>query len=326
MRRWLAALLLLGACTDRVGDQSSTPPEDAAAAPGIEAGAPLPVQDAAPPVDRQRIVRVATYNVHLFFDPICDSGDCSQGFERAPSQAAFEQRAARLAATLERLDADFLALEEIESQLCFDAIVAALRARGIHYPVAVFGETGAPASVDVAVLGRGELLSTERHRDTPLPLPSGGTTTFARELLEVRMAYRGLTLDFFAAHFRSKNNDDPERRLAEAKAAGAILDAAARARPSELIVLGGDLNDEPGSQALMALEAPGTLLRLAADLPIGEQGTYVYEGRSQAIDHLYGAGATAAAYVPGSTLALRDAGGGFGESDHAALRADLAVP
>lgn len=330
MIRALAALLLVGTawagCTDQVGERATAPREpDGGAA--LEAGAPAAEAGATPEAGRDRIVRVATYNVHLFFDPTCDSGSCDgSSFESTPSQAEFEQRAARLASTLERLDADVVALQEIENQTCFDAIVAALEARGLHYPVAVFGETGAPASVDVAILARGELLSVQGHRATPLPLPSGETTTFARELLEVRLAYGGLTLDVFAAHFRSKNNDDPARRLAEANAAGQILDAAAKARPTELVILGGDLNDVPGSEALVALEQPGTLVRLAADRPPLEQATYFYQGVRQAIDHLYGAAATPAAYVAKSAVALHDAGGGFGESDHGALRVDLARP
>lgn len=316
MSRWLALAFGLCACTDRVGQLPSSSQLEAGVA---EAG----TLDASVDATRAQLVRVATYNVHLFFDTVCDSGSCDGGFEQIPTASAFAERAARLAATLERIDADVIALEEIENQTCFDAIRAALSARGLDYPVAVFGEIGTPASIDVAVLGRGQLLSTDRHRATPLPLPSGETTTFARELLEVRIGFRGLTLDFFAAHFRSKNNDDPARRLAEARAAGQILDAAGKARPSELIVLGGDLNDVPGSEALTALEAPGTLFRLAADRPLEEQGTYQYQGVSQAIDHLYGAGATQRHYLAGSATVLRDPGGRFGDSDHAALRADL---
>lgn len=335
-RSWLipAWLVLTASCTDHVNPSASPRANDDhaadAATPGAvdagDAAAPdAQVVDAGPVRARDRVVRVATYNVHLFFDTTCDSGDCAPGsFESVPTQAEFVARAAELAEAIERIDADVIALEEVENQRCLDAIDTALRARGVVYPVAVLGETNGPASVDVGILARGELLDVTKHRNTPLPLPSGGTTTFARELLEVRVQLRGVTIDMFAAHFRSKNNDDPERRLAEAKAAGLIVAKAGRDRPSELVVLGGDFNDVPGSDALKALEAAGGLLRLAADRPAPEQGTYLYNGQLQAIDHLYGGGASNAAYVPGSATVLSD-GRGFGGSDHRTLRADLSL-
>lgn len=325
---WILGLALCAvSCTDRVNPSplpADGDDDDVQVDAGSSSGEPdASVEDAGPITPREQVIRVATYNVHLFFDTTCDSGNCGSGdFEDVPSQSEFEERAAEIAAAIEKLDADVIALEEVENQECLDAIDTALKDRGLDYPVAVLGETNFPASVDVAVLARGSLVDVTTHRDTPLPLPSGGTTTFARELLEVRLSYRGVTVDMFAAHFRSKNDDDPERRFAEGKAAGAIVSKAGADHPTEFVVLGGDLNDVPGSEPLEALEDAGGLLRLAADRPLDAQGTYTFNGQNQAIDHLYGAGAARAAYVAGSATSLRD-GFGFGGSDHAALRADL---
>ena len=101
--------------------------------------------------------------------------------------------------------------------------------------------------------------------DEVLTRPDGSTTTFSRELLEVHVTKAGRAIIFFAAHFRSKSNDDPGRRLAEAQATRRIVDAVAAANPRALVVLGGDLNDTPGSPPLDALTGNGGLLRAAAN-------------------------------------------------------------
>lgn len=270
-------------------------------------------------------VRLATFNVRRFFDTVCDSGSCGpDDYETLLSQDAFAARADQLAAAIAALDADVIALEEVESQACLDALLA--RLHGVMAD-GVLGETGAPASVDVAVLSKTEIDEVVRHRAThPLTLPSGAITTFSRELLEVHTrAASGAEVVMFAAHFKAKVNDQPERRLAEAQASSEIVNAVASARPGVLVVLGGDLNDTPGSPPLNALTVDGGLVRVADDLPRAAQATYTYGSSSQAIDHLLLAPGVAAMRVPFSSQVWRD-GRGWGGSDHAALTSEFLVP
>jgi endonuclease/exonuclease/phosphatase family metal-dependent hydrolase len=122
-------------------------------------------------------------------------------------------------------------------------------------PNGVLGEIGSPASVDVAVLSKREIDDVVRYRALhPLTLPGGAVTTFSRDLLEVHTrAANGAEIVMFAAHFKATVNDEPERRLAEAQVSSEIVNAVASARPGVLVVLGGDLNDTPGSPPLNAL-------------------------------------------------------------------------
>jgi predicted extracellular nuclease len=265
-------------------------------------------------------LRIAAFNVHRLFDTVCDSGACNAGdYEVLPTPDAFSSQADRLAQGISRLDADVVLLGEVETQASLDA----LKTRLPRFGHAVLGEIYTPASVDVAVLSAWPILLTRGHRDQEIPLPGGGgMTRFSRELLEVHLDTPGGRTIVFAAHFRSKVSDDPARRLAEAEAAHDIIVATAREFPDALVVLGGDLNDVPGSPPLHALEEDGELLRVSSDRPDSETWTYVYSGDHQAIDHLYlarGGGA----YVPGSFKAAREARGGYGGSDHAAVYADF---
>ena len=95
-----------------------------------------------------------------------------------------------------------IALEEVENATCLAALKAKLAAAGVDYPFAHIGETGSAGSVDVAILARGTLPEIKTHREVPLKRADGTSTTFTRELLEVRMTFGAMSVIMFAAHFR----------------------------------------------------------------------------------------------------------------------------
>jgi uncharacterized protein len=260
-------------------------------------------------------VRVATFNVHRLFDTVCDSGNCGPvDFEETVSQAELDARISELAASIVKIDADVVALQEIENAVVFGA----LRDRLSGYVTAELGETGAPGSMDVAIFARGVASEIRRHRDESLTRPDGTSTTFSRELLEARLTIAERRVVFFAAHFRSKVDDDPGRRIAEAQKTREIMTAASAEDPSALVVLGGDLNDEPSSETIRALEGDGALVRVAQDVGVAAQATFVRDGRAFALDHVFVTKPGASRYVPMSAAAVPDLG-----SDHSALRADF---
>lgn len=266
-------------------------------------------------------VSIATWNVRRFFDTVCDTGACEQGdYEEVPSAWGFDNRALSIADSVSKLSADIVLLQEIETAACLDAVHGYL---ADTYSFAHLGEIGSPASVDVGVMTRGEMLEVRTHRETPIASPAGGHVLFSRELLEVHIDLDGWRVVVFSAHFRSQFNDDPDRRLAEAMAARAIVTATAAEFPDALVVLGGDLNDTPGSPPLNALEEGGVLWRVASEMLPGMDWTYSYLNKELALDHLYMATQSQTnRFVPGSAAVIRYGGdGAFGGSDHAAVRA-----
>lgn len=279
-----------------------------------------PEPDAGEPETPELIrIRAATFNTERFFDTVCQSGNCASGdYEELPTQAVFDARVVQVATAMNGFGAGLISLQEIETQ----AVVDALLPRVMNStPYAVLGEIGGTATVDVAIFSKWPIDKVVKHRDEVLIKPNGDRTSFSRELLEVHVTVEGRRVIFFSAHFRSKNNDDPGRRLAEAQATRRIVDAVALANQDALVILGGDLNDTPGSAPIDALEVNG-LLRAAADLPVADQGTYVYGGQSQAIDHLFQAVTPAAALVPRSARVWKEGSRGFAGSDHRALTAE----
>ncbi len=292
---------------------------------------PLPT-DEGPPPDTQPLeepasgtVRIAAFNVHRLFDTVCESGTCGgSAYEELPTPEAFTSQAERIAQGIRLLNAGVVLLSEVETQPCLDA----LQSRLPGFSSAVLGEIGTTASVDVAVLARFPIREVRQHRASrPLTRPDGSRTVFSREFLEVRLDAQGSELIVFATHFRSKVNDDAGRRFAEADMARTILTEVAAERPGALVVLGGDLNDVPGSPPLEALEQDGALRRVSSDRPASELGTVWYQGKREPIDHLYQATGTAGPYVPGSFRVVGDTPiRGLGGSDHAAVLADFALP
>jgi endonuclease/exonuclease/phosphatase (EEP) superfamily protein YafD len=277
--------------------------------------------DCGTPTRPENSLRIAAFNVHRLFDTTCDSGACGgSNYEALPTPDAFSTQVSRLTSAISRLEADVVLLGEVETQASLDALTTRLP----RFPHSVLGETYTPASVDVAVLSAHPILLTRGHREQQvLTRPDGSTTRFSRELLEVHLDTPGTRTIVFSAHFRSKVDDDPGRRLAEAQVARDIVSGVAREWPGALVVLGGDLNDVPGSEPLVALEKDGALVRVAGDRPDSETWTYSYYGQLQAIDHLYLA-AGGGTYVPGSFKAARESSrGGLGGSDHAAVYADF---
>ncbi|MDP2275211.1 MAG: endonuclease/exonuclease/phosphatase family protein [Archangium sp.] len=281
---------------------------------GVDAGQQVPLTR----------VRVATFNVKLFFDSTCQSGACAAAdFEQVLTPQAFDARAAEIAGAIRGFDADVVALQELETQGCLDALISRL---GDALPYGVLGEINTAGSVDVAILSKTPLENVVGHRNLErLTRPDGSRTNYSREFLEahVRVA-DGTEVVLFAAHFRSKSMDDPGRRFAEAQTSRRIVTDVATALPGALVVMAGDLNDFPGSAPIEALTADGGLLRVAADLPVADQYTYVFNGRGEAIDHILQGPTPAAVPVPRSAIVWKHSRG-FAGSDHYALTADFEI-
>jgi endonuclease/exonuclease/phosphatase family metal-dependent hydrolase len=286
------------------------------------------VVDTADPIGSRRAFAVATYNVERFFDTQCDSSDCGgSAYEEFPSLSQFERQADRLAAAMASLDADVLLLQEVETQACVDALTARL---GPDFPAAVIGELGWAGSVDVAVISKWPIARVQRHADAPIPHPINGTTTFAREFLEVELDVEGAAVIVFVAHFKSKFNDDRWRRVGEATAAREIVSARIADRPDAMVIMGGDLNDVPGSLPMDALVANGVLFRVSEVLDASDDWTITFQGRRQAIDHILIPAARREQLIDGGVSVFHDIdvigfGGGYGGSDHGAVRAVIGI-
>ncbi|MFD3684440.1 endonuclease/exonuclease/phosphatase family protein [Nocardiopsis sp. NPDC058631] len=113
--------------------------------------------------------------------------------------------------------------------------------------------------------------------------------------------FRVLNRDVYVVtnHFASKGGDQPlhgvhqppdrtseVQRHAQAELVGAFTDELLAADPEANLVVMGDLNDFQFSRTLEILTGDGRLHNPMTDLPEGERYNYVFDGNSQALDHI----------------------------------------
>ncbi|GAA1437828.1 endonuclease/exonuclease/phosphatase family protein [Nocardiopsis tropica] len=153
----------------------------------------------------------------------------------------------------------------------------------------------ATTAVEVVEGGRGPELSVSPGRISPLD----EAWDSSRKPLVGH--FRALNRDVYVVtnHFNSKGGDEPlhgvnqppnrtseAQRHAQAELVGAFADELLAADPQANLVVMGDLNDFQFSRTLEILTGEGRLHNPMADLPEGERYNYVFDGNSQALDHI----------------------------------------
>ncbi|MER7488487.1 endonuclease/exonuclease/phosphatase family protein [Streptomyces sp. NPDC126497] len=129
--------------------------------------------------------------------------------------------------------------------------------------------------------------------------PASEAFANSRKPLAGEFTFRGRTVIVIANHFASKGGDQgltshyqPPSRGSETQRhlqAEAVHDFAARILKTEKnadVVALGDLNDFEFSRTAEILEGGGTLWSAIKSLPRSERYSYVYQGNSQALDHI----------------------------------------
>jgi endonuclease/exonuclease/phosphatase family metal-dependent hydrolase len=210
-------------------------------------------------------LRVATWNVENLFD------EAPPGELRTAAQVS--RKLDLLGAALRAIDADVVALQEVENEGLLERLAAGPLAGAGYRRCLVDG----PDQREVAVLARAPLTSCAAR---PEPL-------FTRPPLEVHLDVAGRRVVVLVVHLKSKVGVDTHLvREGQARRVRAIADELRGAYPGALVVVAGDLNDLPDSAPLAPLLADGAWHDLGAALPAEEGWTYLYQGRGERIDYL----------------------------------------
>ncbi|MEJ7703502.1 MAG: lamin tail domain-containing protein [Geodermatophilaceae bacterium] len=121
----------------------------------------------------------------------------------------------------------------------------------------------------------------------------------SRKPLAGEFTYRGQTVFIVANHFNSKGGDDPlfgatqppvrsseNQRHQQADLVRSFADDLLASDPRARVAVTGDINDFQFSETMRILESTGSLTNLTSTLPVGDQYTFIFEGNSQALDHI----------------------------------------
>lgn len=216
------------------------------------------------------------------------------GGERAAGSHPAQQ--GRLAATLRALDADVLALAELQNHPAATAdLLAALNATlapAARYRAATSVAPGT-AATQVALWFRPARVTLRAAPRWDLD------PAHHRPVLAVPLSVGGQPLWVLVAHFRSKGGCpaagevdrgegcwSPTRR----RQAEALVRWLHRLSPVAPALVMGDLNAYAGETPLAVLTAAGLVDLVARGMPAAERYSYVYEGRSGYLDHAWLAG------------------------------------
>lgn len=225
-------------------------------------------------------VRLASWNVRNFFDEVDDANH-----DEVLSPGQFQLKVSELKAVLEELDADFVALQEVENVGCLIALNSSL-----HEPYPQLGlieGNDRQRGIDVAFLSRLPVEKVVSHAQEVLPPHPDVSKNyrFSRDCLEVRLATEPPTT-VLINHFKSSRQDakgSAAKRFVQSKGAVAIAERVDFPEGHALLIVG-DLNDEPGSWSLRPLFE--NYSDAFETIPKERRKTHRHGKRGSAIDHI----------------------------------------
>jgi uncharacterized repeat protein (TIGR01451 family) len=129
--------------------------------------------------------------------------------------------------------------------------------------------------------------------------PTNAAFDDSRKPLAGEFVFNGQTVLVVANHFNSKGGDgylfgrvqppvfDSEvQRIQQAQVVNDFVDSVLALDPGANVIVLGDLNDFQFSEPISDYLAADVLTNLAYSLPVEERYTYIYDGNSQALDHI----------------------------------------
>ena len=228
-------------------------------------------------------LRVATWNVENLFDA---RNDPERG-DDVPSAGEVAQKLEDIARVLRALDADVVALQEVENEAILRSLAEQVPDLGYteRHLVDSFDGRG----IDVACLARVPVTMVANHLGERFPNADGTEEYFfTRDALEVFTEKDGVPVTVMILHLRSMLDGGDDIRLAEALQARRIADRRLELGGVERMLIVGDMNDFPGSPTLDALLEGGSFVDLTLGIPVDDRWTFTFRGMRQQVDYVIG--------------------------------------
>ncbi len=255
---------------------------------------------------------IATMNVENFFDPIDAPPPVD---DEVPSKNEYNAKLARIAGSIrDRLKfPDMIGMQEVENTKVLDDLIARPELKSLGYKYVLLPTTG-HRSINPALLYRSDRVKINHtsQLQTQVPIddavhdprhmtdPSATTgPLFSREPLVVDLTVKGdsetehadftLVVNHLISKFSPRGEPTDPIRVNQAKFLNEWITNQRAAAPNREIVMIGDMNDTPDSDAMQALRGPAaapTLVDTLATVPQAERWSFNFKGTGQQIDHI----------------------------------------
>lgn len=229
-------------------------------------------------------LRVLNWNVRNYLN---DKNDSAAFDEVVRTTAQYVAHRKAIGVVLAALDPDVAVLQEVENEAALADLVES--ELGGKYTAIGLVDGNDPRAIDIGIISKIPLEKVVSHKDEQFPLNGtvGPTYRFSRDCPEYHFTYNGRKIVLLGAHFKAKEDDNPNKRLAEAQRTRAIADSLVAADPSRGIVVLGDFNDLPGSPPYLAVlgEGDGVYTNAPDFVAANDRWTYDYQGALELVDH-----------------------------------------
>jgi endonuclease/exonuclease/phosphatase family metal-dependent hydrolase len=240
-------------------------------------------------------VRFATFNVYWLFD---DEPPRQRWAGRRPGHT-WEQTLAKVADAIAAIDADVIALQEVEDRRAVQRLNEALAERNKPYPHFWVGAGTDPfTGQDVAVMSRfpnitEPILAYTTLREDFKDEKGRDRVAALQKFMRVDLEVFGEPVTVYALHLKSKRGNQiasDGERLAQAKMIRRLVRATMEKGKPKVVVMG-DFNDDPDSEALREIrglnDTSWNMSHASESIKMqGDNWTYVYDDERQAIDHI----------------------------------------
>lgn len=204
-------------------------------------------------------VSVATYNVKNLFM----QRDITDSSRQRPKS---ERSLAALAESVDRLDADVIALQELSSKETLETDLLSRRDLAEKYPHVAYIKGNGDRGINVGIISKYPFNAVVSHKDEKFPLIDGsGQTQFSRDLLRVDVntdSDPDTELSVYTTHSKSRRPADPgeissdTQRISEGTAIRNIVEREMKDFPERLFVVTGDFNDSHNDASVKAVLEP----------------------------------------------------------------------
>ena len=245
-------------------------------------------------------LKIAAYNVLNLFDDYDDPYRDDEGTPAKP-----REQLQHLAQSIEELNADVIAMEEVENRDYLQRFVDVfLPDLGYEHVVLFEGNDG--RGIDVGLISRVPIGEVRSRRHLQFDGPNGVPQRFCRDVPAITLLPPGgKPIEVWCVHLKSQRGDENESeaiRVAEAREVRRLLDESLTKDPESRIVVTGDFNDTPGSPTINTIAGEGAtaLWSAASDLKDPKTLTYNTAPYESMIDFMLCSPAMAKQYVKGS--------------------------